>query len=94
MKWQSIIVLLALAIAILAPPSFAPTASHHGQPTLSSLDVCHSASPAIAAGGEMPGLAVHSQAQAPAPYIAYLDELKPLFTAFLIISGNERPPAA
>jgi hypothetical protein len=54
MKWQALIVLLAIALSIIVPPSL-PFLSDHGATTaIGALDVCHSAMPALSANGDMP----------------------------------------
>ncbi|HUI44477.1 MAG TPA: hypothetical protein VL122_00630 [Nitrospirota bacterium] len=54
MKWQALIVLLAIALSIIAPPSL-PFLSDHGATTaIGALDICHSATAALSANGDMP----------------------------------------
>jgi hypothetical protein len=54
MKWQALIALLAIALSIIAPPSL-PFLSDHGATTaIGALDICHSATAALSANGDMP----------------------------------------
>lgn len=54
MKLPAIIILLAIALGILAPPSLPLMLTHDGQASIGVLDVCHSATPALSSNGEMP----------------------------------------
>jgi hypothetical protein len=54
MKWNAVIVLLAIALGIFAPPSLPAMIAHGGQASIGILDVCHSAAPALSSNGEMP----------------------------------------
>ncbi len=94
MRWQAVIILIALAFTIIVPPSFTLIVNHAGQPVLGALDVCHSAVPALSSNGHMPCLSECPCKQIPALSVAYSEESDPLFTAFLIISRTDRPPRA
>ena len=91
MKFQAITVLLALIISIVAPPlvPYQPFAAHKLQ--IGTLDVCHSAIPALASG-EMPALITHVACITQATdviTVAVTDpQLLPTLTAF----PEERPP--
>jgi hypothetical protein len=54
MKLSVVIVLLAIALGVLAPPSLPLMIIHDGQSSIGVLDVCHSAVPALSSSGEMP----------------------------------------
>ncbi|HEX9138032.1 MAG TPA: hypothetical protein VF905_13995 [Nitrospirota bacterium] len=54
MKLHAVIVLLAIALSIVLPPSLPVLSAHGGQASIGVLDVCHSATPALSSGGEMP----------------------------------------
>lgn len=54
MKLHAVIVLLAVAVGILAPPSLPMMLTHDGQTSIGVLDVCHSKTPALSSNGEMP----------------------------------------
>lgn len=47
-------VLLAIAVGILVPPSLPMMIAHGGQASIGVLDVCHSAAPALSSNGDMP----------------------------------------
>jgi hypothetical protein len=54
MKWNAVLVLLAIAVGIIVPPSLPMIIAHGGQASIGVLDVCHSATPALSSNGEMP----------------------------------------
>ena len=93
MKWKAIIVLLAIALGILVPPSL-PFLSHHGaMETIGVLDVCHSTTSALSTNCEMP--CVHGAATGHLLPLGLLDisqienqRTKPCFIAY----QEERPP--
>jgi hypothetical protein len=46
MRWQALIIFLAIAIGIVVPPALPlMTAGHGGQATIGALDVCHGNAP-------------------------------------------------
>lgn len=92
MKWKAIIVLLAIALSIIVPPSLSLTIADGGHAVIGTLDVCHSATPALSSNGDMPcvnecpsypfPLALHKASEIVNP------SNKPLLIAF----QDERPP--
>jgi len=92
MRWKAIIVLLAVALGIIVPPSLSLTLADGGHSAIGTLDVCHSATPALSSNGDMPcvnehpcypaSLAKHKASEIVNP------PCKPLFIAF----QDERPP--
>ena len=54
MKWKAIIVLLAIAFTIAIPPSLQIVIDDDSAPLFITLNVCHSAAPALSSGGDMP----------------------------------------
>ena len=92
MRWQTVIVLIAVAFTIVAPHSFAIAVGHDQEPVLGMLDVCHSAAPALASNGEMPCMNECPCRHVPASPVAYNKQTNPLFSEFLLITRNERPP--
>ena len=92
MRLQTIIILLAIALSIVVPPSLPFAISHGGQSLIGTLDVCHSAIPALSSNGEMPCLNECSNSPLPLAlqevvHIVSLPD-KPVFIAF----QDERPP--
>jgi hypothetical protein len=91
MRWRAVIVLLAITLSIIVPPSLT-LAGHGGQAAIGTLDVCHSAVPALSSNGEMPCLNTCSNSLLPLAsqeviHMVTLPE-KPYFIAF----QDERPP--
>ena len=60
MRWQAVIVLTAIALSIVIPPTLILTGVHGVQTAIGTLDVCHSATPALSSNGNMPCLDVCS----------------------------------
>jgi len=92
MKWQAVMVLLAIGISIAVPPSFPVSSDHDNHAMIGNLDVCHQAAPALSANGSMPCL--H---QCPCDHLPLVQDkiaeivnqrIKPLLIAF----QDERPP--
>ncbi len=92
MKWQAVIVLLAISLTIAIPPSPSLTNSHTGHAMIGNLDICHSSTPALSSNGNMPSI----QESFCHPISLALQEtaeivnsrFKPIITVF----DNERPP--
>ncbi len=92
MKWMAVIVLLAIALSIVIPPSLSMMIADKGHSRIGTLDVCHSAAPALSSDGDMPcmnetvcrplRLAVYEVSRISSP------RCKSLFIAF----QEERPP--
>lgn len=94
MKWQAAVILLAIALSIVVPPSLPLAISQGNQVEIGTADVCHSASPALSSNGDMPCLS-----QSPCHLLPLLQNtvvetasqhFKPSITAF----QDERPPKA
>ena len=92
MKWKALIVLMALALSIVAPPSLPWLANTGSEAEIGTLDVCHSAMPALSGTGDMPCMnecpCVH------APLMANIGSTIShfLFKPQLIAFQDERPP--
>jgi len=94
MKWQAVIVLLAIALTILAPPALPlmNVPGRHAQ--IGALDVCHSATPAVAANGEMPCINSTPAVHCPTSFVAHTVSQKPFFLQSLLTFDSEHPPKA
>jgi hypothetical protein len=92
MKWQAVIVLLAITLSIVVPPSLPFLSGHGAMASIGTLDVCHSATPALSSNGDMP--CVNECPCRPLPLaqnkviIVPNSHLSPYFIAF----QDERPP--
>ena len=93
MKRQALLVLLAIALSIVVPPSLPFLSGHNSLASIGTLDVCHSATPALSSNGNMPCVNVPTSA---IPHPLALLEIpqivnppcKPCFIAF----QDDRPP--
>jgi hypothetical protein len=92
MKWQAVIILFAIAVSIAVPPSLSSNAVHDKQAEIGTLDVCHSATPALSSNGDMPCISAFFCR--PLPLAAFMvsiiiaPSLKPPIIAF----QYEHPP--
>jgi hypothetical protein len=92
MRWQAVIVIAAIALSMVVPPAFLLSGAYGTQTAIGTLDICHSATPALSSNGEMPCL--HECTSIPLPvaqyHIAKIENspLKPIFIAFQV----EHPP--
>ncbi len=94
MKWQAVIVLLAIALTILAPPAL-PLVTAHGQAAqIGTLDVCHSATPTLAANGEMPCINSVPTVHRPIRFVTLTASQKPFFLQSFFTFDSEHPPKA
>jgi hypothetical protein len=94
MKWQAVIVLLAIALTITIPPSLSFTCGNAEHTMIVNLDICHSKVPALSPGRSMPFIQERLSHPLP-PLLQETSEVinhlcKPVITAF----QDERPPKA
>lgn len=94
MKWHAVIVLLAIALTVLAPPSLPLMVERGGQAEIGALEVCHSATPALSSTGEMPCMNSLPPLHRPDIAITYTTSQKPFFVQLLSTFDNEQPPKA
>jgi hypothetical protein len=89
---KAVIILLAIMLSIVLPPSLPYTISHGEEASIGILDVCHSGTPALSSNGDMPS--INGCPCNPLP-LALQDTMKiePLLSKpFLISYQDERPP--
>jgi len=92
MRFSAIIVLIALSLTVLAPPSFALTIHGDKAPVLGILDVCHTATPALSSNGEMPCVHVSVSLSLPLALNKVTEIVNPPFHPFHIAFQDELPP--
>ncbi len=92
MRWQSIILLLALVLSIAAPPALPIMAAQGGQTEIGTLDVCHTATPALSSHGDMPCINVCMNQPLPQGLSTVSVVAPSLFKPFCIAFQDERPP--
>lgn len=92
MKWQALIVLVAIALSIVIPPSLPFLPGHRAMVAIGTIDVCHSAMPAVSGNGDMP--CMHECLCGPLPPELYNNVAipNPLIKPFAISYQDERPP--
>jgi hypothetical protein len=94
MRWHAVIILLAIVLSIVVPPSLPLTMLRGGQAEIGTLDVCHSATPAISTNGDMPCMSECPCRPLPLLQNAVVAIEDPLFKPFFIAFQDERPPKA
>jgi hypothetical protein len=92
MKWQALIVLLAIALSVVAPPSLPYLSDRGAMVTIVTLDVCHSATPALSSNNDMPCVN-----ECPCQHLLLAQSknaeiITPPFKPLLIAFEDERPP--
>jgi hypothetical protein len=92
MKWQAAIVLLAIVVSIIVPPSLSLTVAHGKQAAIGALDVCHSATPALSSHGDMPCMHESPRRFLPLSQNKTAEITIPPFAPFLMAFQDERPP--
>jgi hypothetical protein len=93
MRSVSIILLVVLAFTVFAPmTSYTLIAVNDGRAFLGTLDVCHSAAPALSSNGEMPCVPIAVHCAIPSLSMMNLEPGNPLFTELILTTCNEHPP--
>jgi hypothetical protein len=92
MRWQAVIVLLAIALSIVVPPSLPLMIGQGGQASIGTLDVCHSSLPALASNGNMPCVSECPCRPLPLAQKKVSEIANPPFKPLLIAFQDERPP--
>jgi hypothetical protein len=94
MRWQAIIILLAIALSIVGPPSVPMAFEHDDHATIGILDVCHSSTPALSTSGDMPCMSECPCQHLPLARNAVENTINPPIKPFFIAFQDERPPKA
>ncbi|MDA8099462.1 MAG: hypothetical protein M0042_07545 [Nitrospiraceae bacterium] len=94
MRWTAVILLITVFCGLLVPPAIGMVLAAGGVTSLGMIDVCHSSTPALTAGGEMPFLGECVCAPAPVAATAVVHASPLLFSAVLHLPQDERPPKA
>jgi len=92
MKWNVFIVLFAVLVGVVVPPSLPLIASSGEQASLGKLDVCHSATPALSSNGEMPCVHMTANGIIPEMTVSVLIAAYPVFPELILATRNEQPP--
>jgi hypothetical protein len=79
-------------LGIVVPPPLDLTFGQDSAQSIGTIDVCHSAVPALASGGEMPCVHERIPDQHPAVFVTTLDQQEPLFLLSDFPTSIDRPP--
>ena len=94
MRWQAVIILLAIALSIAGPPAMPIMISEGSHTTIGTLDVCHSSTPALSTDGDMPCISECLCRPFPPSQNEVVEVINPRFKPFFIALQDERPPKA
>jgi hypothetical protein len=92
MKWQAVMVLLAIGLSIAVPPSFTVPSDHGNHAMIGNLDVCHQDAPALSANGSMPCVHQCLCDYQPSLQDTIVNIVNPRIKPFLLAFQDERPP--
>jgi hypothetical protein len=92
MKWQASIVLLAIALSVVAPPSLPFLSDRGAMATIVTLDVCHSVTPALSSNDNMPCVNEYPCRQLLLAQSKNAEIIASPFKPLLIAFEDERPP--
>jgi hypothetical protein len=92
MRWQAVIVLLAILLSIVLSPALSLTIADGGHSMIGTLDVCHSATPALSSNGDMPCLNECPRCPFPLAQHKASEIVNPPCKPLLIAFQDERPP--
>jgi hypothetical protein len=92
MRWKALIVLLAVLIGVVVPPSLPLLTAAGAEASLGTLDVCHKASPALFSHGEMPCMNECPCQPLPLASISVPAVSASVFRPLLLPFQDERPP--
>ena len=92
MRWKALIVLLAITLSIIVPPALPNMVASGGLAEIGTLDVCHSATPALSSNGDMLGITVGMNPPLPQGIIKISSVAVLRFKPFCIAFQDERPP--
>lgn len=93
MRSVTFILLIVLTFTVLAPAtSFTLIVVNDGRSFLGTLDVCHSATPALSSNGEMPCVGLSPCTAPPTLSVSFFEPVQPVFTELILTTRNEHPP--
>ena len=93
MRRLAILLLVVLAVTLVTPlSSFTLDIAGKGCDMLTTLDVCHSAAPALSSNGEMPCVHMTANNIIPAVIVTIHETTYPVFTELILTTRNEQPP--
>jgi hypothetical protein len=93
MRYQSLIVLIAIAVSTVASPSLLAIA-HDRETMIGVLDVCHSVTPALSSNGDMPCVNERPRSRVLFLFVASSESPQFFLIQMPIPKMNEHPPKA
>ena len=94
MRWQCLIVLMAITVSAVASPSLPPTIAYDRESMIEVLNVCHPVTLALSSNGDMPYMNEHRCSHVPLPSDSCSESLHPVTTPMFFPKTNEHPPNA
>jgi hypothetical protein len=94
MKYQAIIVLVAILLSVAIPPSLTLTCGYEGHTIIGALDICHAATPALSSSGNLPCVQERTCHPLPLPLQETVENENLFFKSLLTSFQDERPPKA
>lgn len=94
MRMQALIVILALALSIVSPPSLLPELGYIDQAALEYFSIECSTTPALSFCGNMPCLNQCTYKHLPLSLNNASEIVRPLILSFLLANQDERPPTS
>jgi len=91
MKWQTIIVVVAIAFSVLCPLSVHLT-FEYGQTSIGTFDVCHAGSLAVSSSNEMPAFIENLCVLIPPSSPTRVEKLSSIGQFPIIVFRDEHPP--
>jgi hypothetical protein len=92
-KWQTLIVVVAIAFSVLSPLSVHLTIEY-GQASIGSFDICHSGSLGVSVNHEMPCSIENPYELIPLSSLERAENPSAVISPFSIAFLDERPPKA
>jgi hypothetical protein len=92
MKWQAIIILLAIALSIVVPPSLPFLSDQGAMAAIETLDICHSTTSALSSNGDMPCITGCPCNPLPLALEGTMNIVTLLSKPHFIANQDERPP--
>ncbi|HUK99952.1 MAG TPA: hypothetical protein VLX29_03775 [Nitrospirota bacterium] len=94
MRILAVLILLAIALSIIIPPTFPFMNADRWRAEIGTLDVCHSAQPALSGNGDMPCKNEYACALLPLEQSAIGEIFNTPFKLTLFVFQEEHPPKA
>ncbi|HAS53475.1 MAG: hypothetical protein A2X56_14805 [Nitrospirae bacterium GWC2_57_13] len=92
MRWKAVIVLAALALTIAIPPSLQIVIDDDSAPLLITLNVCHTAVPALSSSGDMPCVPECPCRHCPSLIVEFFRLNEPIYILTPFSDRHYRPP--